>query len=258
MTQGVARAATGEPRPAPHSEAQRGAHAADATDREQLTGRWPHALSHEPLLRVSDVLALIQSEYPALTPSKLRFYDSQGLVSPGRTASGYRQYSAADVERLRFVLRQQRDNYRPLVVIAQHLDALDKGTMHERIAPHAVDGQDDDYLTAEQLAARSGSTVAQIEALAEAGIIQQSVPGAFDRTVLDLVVACGAYVAAGGDVRSLRSLCLAARREADRADAVVAPARGKGSVGAAEESARELGESAIAVFGACVRGSLSR
>lgn len=226
--------------------------------REVLSGRWPHALSHEPLLRVSDVLALIQAEFPALTPSKLRFFDSQGLVSPGRTAAGYRQYSAADVERLRFVLRQQRDHYQPLTVIARHLDALDKGTMHERVSPHAIDGEDDDYLTVQQLAARAGVTEATVDDLAEAGIIRQSVPGAFDRDVLDLVVACGAYLAAGADVRSLRSLCLAARREADRADAVVAPARSRGAAGEAEESARELGETAIAVFGACVRGSLNR
>ena len=231
---------------------------ASAPDREALSGRWPHALSHEPLLRVSDVLVLIQGEFATLTPSKLRFYDSQGLVSPERTESGYRQYSPADVERLRFVLRQQRDHYRPLTVIAQHLDALDKGTMHERVSPHAVDGEDDDYLSAAELALRAGTTEEAVEALAEAGIIQQSVPGAFDRSVLDLVVACGAYTAAGGDVRSLRSLCLAARRESDRADAVVAPVRGKGAVGEAEESAREFAESAIAVFGACVRGSLSR
>jgi len=231
---------------------------ATTASREALTGRWPHALSHEPLLRVSDVLALIQPEFPALTPSKLRFFDAQGLVSPGRTAAGYRQYSAADVERVRFVLRQQRDHYRPLTVIAQHLDALDKGTMHERVSPHAIDGQDDDYLTVPQLAERAGLPEATIDELADAGIIRQSVPGAFDRDVLDLVVACGAYLAASGDVRSLRSLCLAARREADRADAVVAPARGRGAVGEAQESARELGESAIAVFGACVRGSLSR
>jgi DNA-binding transcriptional MerR regulator len=244
MTQAVARAEDSPP--------------AQAPGRELLTGRWPHALSHEPLLRVSDVLALIQNEFPTLTPSKLRFYDAQGLVSPGRTDSGYRQYSAADVERLRFVLRQQRDHYRPLTVIAQHLDALDKGTMHERVSPHAVDGEDDDYLSAAELAARTGSSEDTIEQLAAAGIIQQSVPGAFDRAVLDLVVACGAYLAAGGDVRSLRSLCLAARREADRADAVVAPVRGKGAVGEADESAREFGESAISVFGACVRGSLNR
>ncbi|MCR6713370.1 MAG: MerR family transcriptional regulator [Demequina sp.] len=205
--------------------------ATSGIDREVLTGRWPHALSHEPLLRVSDVLALIQAEFPALTPSKLRFFDAQGLVCPGRTPAGYRQYSAADVERVRFVLRQQRDHYRPLTVIAQHLDALDKGTMHERVSPHAIDGEDDDYLTIPQLSSRAGVSEEVVAQLAEAGVIRQSVPGAFERDVLDLVVASGAYLAAGGDVRSLRSLCLSARREADRADAVVAPVRGRGEAG---------------------------
>jgi len=250
MTGAAARAAGSEAVSAPAQ--------APEQSREALSGRWPHALSHEPLLRVSDVLGLIQNEFPALTTSKLRFYDAQGLVCPERTASGYRQYSPADVERLRFVLRQQRDHYRPLTVIAEHLDALDRGTMHERISPHAVDGPDDDYLSPQELATRAGVTEATVGELADAGIIQQSVPGEFDRAVLDLVVACGAYLATGGDVRSLRSLCLAARREADRADAVVAPARGRGAVGEAEESARELAESAIAVFGSCVRGALSR
>jgi len=232
------------------------ARAESSQEPDPLTGRWPHALSHEPILRVSDVLALIQAEFPALSASKLRYYDAQGLVSPQRTESGYRQYSAADVERVRFVLRQQRDHYRPLTVIAEHLDALDRGTMHERVSPHAVDGQDEDYLTASDLAARAGTTEEAIAELEGAGIIAQAVPGAFESTVLDLVVACGAYRAAGGDVRSLRSLCLAARREADRADAVVAPVRGRGAVGEADESARAFAESAIAVFGACVRGSL--
>ncbi len=65
-------------------------------------------------MRVSDVLAIVQPEFPALTPSKLRFLDAQGLVVPQRTGSGYRQYSPADIERLRFVLREQRDHFRPL------------------------------------------------------------------------------------------------------------------------------------------------
>ena len=225
---------------------------------EVLSGRWPHALSHEPLLRVSDVLGLVQGEFPALTPSKLRFYDAQGLVSPERTASGYRQYSPADVERLRFVLRQQRDHYRPLTVIAQHLAALDRGTMHELVSPHIVDGDDADYLTTQELALRAGTTEQAIDELAEAGIITQVVPGAFEREVLDLVVACGAYRSAGGDVRSLRSLCLSARREADKAHNVAAPVRGRGAVGEADETAQEFAESAIAVFGACVRGTVGR
>lgn len=227
-------------------------------DSASLTGRWPHALSHEPLLRVGDVLGLVQQEFPTLTTSKLRFYDAQGLVSPQRTGSGYRQYSPADVERLRFVLRQQRDHYRPLTKISEHLDALDRGSMHEPVSPHLVDGEDAEYLTTRELAGRAAASSEDIEALDAAGVISQAVPGAYERAALDLVVAARAYLGAGGDLRSLRTLCMAARREADHADNAAAPVRGRGAVGEAEERARELSESAIAVFGACVRVSVRR
>jgi len=68
-------------------------------------------------MRISDVLADLGPDFPTVTPSKLRFLEEQGLVEPVRTAGGYRQYSPADLERLRFVLRQQRDRYLPLRVI---------------------------------------------------------------------------------------------------------------------------------------------
>ena len=117
-------------------------------------GRWPHALPHEPNLRVSDVLALVKREFPALTTSKLRFLDTQGLVAPHRTAAGYRQYSVADVERLRFVLRQQRDHYRPLTVIAQMLADLDSGRAFEAVLPHEV-SDEPTLVTMRQLAQRA-------------------------------------------------------------------------------------------------------
>ncbi|HZL02201.1 MAG TPA: MerR family transcriptional regulator, partial [Cellulomonas sp.] len=78
-------------------------------------------------MRISDVLASLQIEFPAVTNSKLRFLEEQGLVEPVRTPSGYRQYSPADLERLRYVLRQQRDRYVPLKVIGAQLAALDAG-----------------------------------------------------------------------------------------------------------------------------------
>ena len=87
-------------------------------------------------MRISDVLAALQIEFPAVTTSKLRFLEEQGLVEPVRTAAGYRQYSPADIERLRFVLRQQRDRYMPLKVIGERLAALDAGEEDEP-APRA-------------------------------------------------------------------------------------------------------------------------
>ena len=73
------------------------------------------------------MLARLQPEFPDLTPSKLRFLEEQRLVSPARTESGYRKFSPADLERLRFVLSMQRDHYLPLKVIRGYLERLDAG-----------------------------------------------------------------------------------------------------------------------------------
>ncbi|WP_434441221.1 MerR family transcriptional regulator [Lentzea sp. E54] len=70
------------------------------------------------------MLALLRPEFPDVTISKIRFLEAEGLVRPARTASGYRQFSVADVERLRFVLSAQRDRYLPLKVIREQLDAV--------------------------------------------------------------------------------------------------------------------------------------
>ncbi|WP_084078323.1 MerR family transcriptional regulator [Demequina sp. NBRC 110057] len=216
---------------------------------EPLEGTWPHALSHEPLLRVSDVLALVQAEFPALSPSKLRFLDSNGLVSPHRTPSGYRQYSPADVERVRFVLRQQRDHYRPLSVIAEHLTALDEGRMHEAVVPHAVD-QRDSFLSPADLAA-AASVDADVVAVLEAdGVIAQAVPGRFDRAVVPLVVAAGAYLASGGSPRDLVVLGRAVGREADGAVGAGRADRSKGRDAEADAATRARTDAAVALFSA--------
>lgn len=217
------------------------------------SGTWPHALSHEPLLRVSDVLALIQPEFPALTTSKLRFLDAQGLVSPGRTGSGYRQYSPADVERLRFVLRQQRDHFRPLTVIHDHLASLDSGEAREPVAPHAVAQEEPAWMTARQLAAFAGVETDLVAALAGEGLVTEGVPGKFPRDAVPVVHAAAGYLVAGGDLRALRVLHHAALREVERSQDVAAPARARGDYGAASNGAQEFGEAAIAVFAAVVR-----
>jgi DNA-binding transcriptional MerR regulator len=221
-----------------------------------LEGTWPHALSHEPLLRVSDVLALVQPEFPTLTTSKLRFLDTHALVSPYRTAAGYRQYSPADVERLRFVLRQQRDHYRPLSIIGEHLAALDAGRMQEAVEPHAIDGEETKYLSRDGMAERAGVATEIISELEDAGLVTQAVPDGYARASLPLVVAAGAYVRAGGDVRSMRTLRNAAIREADHAANVAAPARARGDHGQAQALAQDRGEAAISLFSACVREQL--
>ena len=72
-------------------------------------------------LSIGEVLSLLREEFPDVTISKIRFLESQGLVDPERTPSGYRKFYEHDVERLRWILRQQREHFLPLKVIRGRL-----------------------------------------------------------------------------------------------------------------------------------------
>lgn len=73
-------------------------------------------------LSIGEVLSLLTDDFPDLTITKIRFLESQGLINPERTASGYRKFYDFDIERLRWILRQQRENFLPLKVIKDRLD----------------------------------------------------------------------------------------------------------------------------------------
>src|SRR3954466_3902130 len=73
-------------------------------------------------LSIGEVLSLLQEEFPDVTISKIRFLESQGLLDPERTPSGYRKFYEADIERLRWILTQQRENFLPLKVIKDRLE----------------------------------------------------------------------------------------------------------------------------------------
>jgi DNA-binding transcriptional MerR regulator len=209
-------------------------------------------------MRLSDVLAIVQSEFPALSPSKLRFLDAQGLVVPQRTASGYRQYSPADVERLRFVLREQRDHFRPLTLIRERLAALDSGEAREAVLPHEVGEEQAPWITATELARLAGVGDDLVASLGAEGIIESGMPGKYRREAIAVVHAVAGYLAAGGDLRAARVLRNAAAREADQARAVVAPIWAKGERGEADNAAGELGEAAVRLFGAVLRQAVER
>ena len=82
---------------------------------------------HTPRLTIGEVLAVLRDDFPDVTISKIRYLESEDLVHPQRTPSGYRKFSTSDVARLRYVLSAQRDRYLPLKVIKEHLAALDRG-----------------------------------------------------------------------------------------------------------------------------------
>jgi len=76
---------------------------------------------------IGDVLDQLRPEFSDITISKIRFLESQGLIDPERTPSGYRKFSPSDIERLRYILREQREHFLPLKVIKERLDQLDRG-----------------------------------------------------------------------------------------------------------------------------------
>ena len=92
-------------------------------------------MSSRSYLSIGDVLTLLRQEFPDVTISKIRFLESQGLVNPERTPSGYRKFYEHDVDRLRWVLRQQREHFLPLKVIKDRLDGDGEGAVSHEPAP---------------------------------------------------------------------------------------------------------------------------
>ena len=105
---------------------------------------------------IGEVLVAVKTEFPDITISKIRFLESEGLIEPERTPSGYRKFYAEDVDRLKAILRMQRDEYLPLKVIKERLLKQDAG--------------DEDAPTLEQAAAGDGSggTPSAADEIAEA------------------------------------------------------------------------------------------
>lgn len=79
-----------------------------------------------PFFSIGEVLNVLKDAFPDVTVSKIRFLESEGLIAPERTESGYRRFTEEDIERLRFILRLQREQFLPLKVIRERLDEVDR------------------------------------------------------------------------------------------------------------------------------------
>jgi DNA-binding transcriptional MerR regulator len=97
-----------------------------------------------PYLSIGDVLGILLEEFPDVTISKIRFLESQGLISPERTASGYRKFYESDVDLLRVILSEQRENYLPLRVIKDRLDSGEIDPTGEHSRPRGIPRPDID------------------------------------------------------------------------------------------------------------------
>lgn len=243
--------------------------AASGTDtaqpRPHLVAPWPQGVSRDATMRISDVLADLGGDFPTVTPSKLRFLEEQGLVEPQRTAGGYRQYSPADLERLRYVLRQQRDRYLPLRVIREQLDALDAGEATSALAPRlaASDGERTarpGRYTAASLAAETGADLALVEGLVEAGVLRADRSGHLEPWAREVVVLAAALAEHGVEPRHLRTFRSGADRQVTMVEQIVAPLRGQKAVSAqahAASVAAEVGELCGQLHTALVRAGVA-
>ncbi len=236
-------------------------------ERLSVVHAWPHGVSREPSMRISDVLATLQPEFPTLTPSKLRFLEEQELVEPQRSQGGYRQYSPADVERVRYILGQQRDHYLPLRVIGDQLAELDRGDRAEPVVPHLATSQGTtrprsaDRHSVESLAQAAGVETGFVETLVDAGVLSPSASGHLDSWALDVVVAASALAEHGVQARHLRAFRAAADRQVDVVDQIVAPLRGQRAGAAhvrAGTVAAEVGELCGRLHTALVRAGTAR
>ena len=191
-------------------------------------------------LGIGKVLDELHAEFPSLTISKIRYLEREGLLEPERTPSGYRKFSFDDVERLRFVLRQQR-KYWPLSAIRQALDEMDRGLVPQteieagtRVpevptddgglpTPGAfLEGRSRLRLSREEVLESTGATPELLEEVEGHGLLARR-PGqaSYDGDDLVVVDAVVRLAALGVEPRHLRAVVTAADREADLLGRVV-------------------------------------
>jgi DNA-binding transcriptional MerR regulator len=198
-----------------------------------------------PRLTIGEVLAALRGDFPDVTISKIRYLEAEELVHPQRTPSGYRKFSDADVTRLRYVLAAQRDQYLPLRVIKEHLDALDRGEPLPGQGP--ADGDDGGLgpgpVPAEVLARAAGLDDAQLADCVQYGLVAPDAQGRFRATDLPVARAAAGLARHGIEPRHLRVWRNGADREAALLEQLVVPvlrARSEEARSRASEQVQEL------------------
>lgn len=230
----------------------------------EAPGYWPPGVSRTGTMTIGAVLGILKAEFPAVTVSKLRFLEDQGLVSPTRTGAGYRKYSQADIERLRYTLTQQRDHYLPLKVIREQLEDLDAGgeaqlPTHARMV--ASDGKivmpvNGARVTAREISELTGASAAAVEEIAQAGLITPDARGRYAAQSVAVVQIVGRLAKHGINARHVRSMKSNAEYMAGLVEQVVSPARSQHSPLARERSfaeATEIGETAADLYAELIR-----
>jgi DNA-binding transcriptional MerR regulator len=226
-------------------------------------------------LSIGAVLGQLRPDFPDVTISKIRFLESEGLIQPARTASGYRQFGPADVARLRFVLAAQRDHYLPLKVIKEQLDAADRGDGEPDLArppralmPVPAEGlpAPEDFadtpirrLTKEELLEQAAIDASALRELEQYGLVRPGAAGFYDTESVAVARLVRTMAEFGIEPRHLRAFRASADREVGLLEQIVAPlyrqhdadARGR-----ADEAMRELAALSVGLHTLLVKAGL--
>lgn len=232
----------------------------------------------EPRLSIGAVLTRLQADFPDVTLSKIRYWETEGLVTPHRKPSGYREYTERDVERLRFVMSAQRDRYLPLKVIRDELEALDRGEEPELPAPRlpmaavlATEGPaPDDFATTRAVPVRvdrsellttSGLDATALAELEHYGLVKAGPGGWFDSDAVLTARIAAELIAAGLEARHLRAFRQAADREVTTITQMVSPQarqRDPDARDRAEAEAHRLAATILRLHSLLVKSGLAR
>ncbi|MCL2802493.1 MAG: MerR family transcriptional regulator [Micrococcales bacterium] len=179
-------------------------------------------------MSIGEVLEALRDQFPALSISKLRYLEVQGLLHPARTPSGYRRYGAMDVERARYILTEQRDHFLPLKVIKVRLAAMDRdGTAAVKLGqPRRVRSAQVDQ---SEVATITGQDPNLVAAVAKAAGIDD--PEQANAALIQAVEAVVALANHGLELRHLRGVFQSASRQAELIERAVGAQHSRGSAG---------------------------
>jgi DNA-binding transcriptional MerR regulator len=205
-------------------------------------------------LSISEVLAQLRADFPDISISKIRFLEGEGLIEPARAPSGYRRFDSADVDRLRYILTAQRDQYLPLRVIKERLgqDEPDAG-------PAPGGRPAGPMLTRRELLDRAGITEPQLTELEAFGLLRKA-GRLYGPDALEVAATAAALGGYGVQPRHLRAIQAAVDRETALIEGVVAPIlkqRGAGARGQAGQTAGELAGLTGRLHRALIEGALA-
>ena len=226
-------------------------------DRRGAHGEAPEASASRPrkALTIGAVAKILSAEFDDISISKIRYLEDQKLLSPRRTAGGYRLYSQNDVERLRAILRMQRDEFLPLRVIRQELATGDftkprtgesSGTTRRALSVDSAVGA----IGQEELLDEAGVSETFLRELQDYGIVQPDRSGGraiYDETDLEIVRAAAELSRFGVGGRNLRVF----RSSADRESALLEQIVGASLRSRSQARRREAVENLESLAGIC-------